>query len=45
MIMPQEKIEQLTEREMEVLWQVAKGRLNKEIGADLDISLDTVKNI
>ena len=43
MIIPQEKIEQLTDREMEVLWQVAKGRLNKEISADLDISLDTVK--
>lgn len=43
LIMATIKTEQLTERETEVLCQVSKGRLNKEIGAELNISLDTVK--
>lgn len=39
-----EKINSLTEREKEILCQVAEGMLNKEIAASLDISEQTVKN-
>ena len=39
-----EKIESLTDRELEVLILVAKGMFNKEIGITLDISERTVKN-
>lgn len=39
-----EKIELLTDRELEVLILVAKGMFNKEIGITLDISERTVKN-
>jgi two-component system response regulator FixJ len=34
---------ELSEREMEVLGHVVRGRMNKEIAADLDINLRTVK--
>ncbi|MDR3458135.1 MAG: response regulator [Verrucomicrobiae bacterium] len=34
---------ELSEREMEVLSHVVRGRMNKEIAADLDINLRTVK--
>ena len=36
--------EALTEREEEVLLAVARGRTNTEIGAELHISLSTVKS-
>ena len=39
-----DKIELLTDRELEVLILVAKGMFNKEIGITLDISERTVKN-
>lgn len=39
-----EKIELLTDRELEVLIQVAKGMFNKEIATSLNISERTVKN-
>lgn len=39
-----DKIEELTKRELEVLIEVANGKLNKEIGNDLKISERTVKN-
>ena len=39
----QQRFESLTAREMEVLEQVLLGRLNKQIGGDLDISERTVK--
>jgi DNA-binding NarL/FixJ family response regulator len=35
--------EKLTERELQVLKEVAKGKRNKEIGAALSIAEDTVK--
>ena len=35
--------EKLTERELEVLGQIATGKRNKEIGAELGIAEDTVK--
>lgn len=38
-----ERIETLSPREKEVMWLVAKGRLNKIIAADLDISMRTVE--
>ena len=37
------KMEQLTKREMEILTQLAKGSLYKEIADHLNISLDTVR--
>jgi DNA-binding NarL/FixJ family response regulator len=40
---PRQPIEQLTEREEEVLAQVARGRTNSEIASDLYITLSTVK--
>ena len=39
-----EKSRALTKREMEILVQIAKGMLNKEIAINLDISERTVKN-
>lgn len=39
-----EKLESLTEREIEILIQVAGGMFNKEIANNLDISERTVKN-
>ncbi len=39
-----EKIEELTRREIEVLIEVANGKLNKEIADELKISERTVKN-
>lgn len=39
-----EKSKSLTKRELEILIQVAKGMLNKEIAINLDISERTVKN-
>ena len=39
-----DKIESLTQREMEVLIQVANGMINKEIATSLNISERTVKN-
>lgn len=39
-----EKLDFLTEREKEILCQVAEGMLNKEIAASLNISEQTVKN-
>ncbi len=39
-----EKLEQLTDREAEVLVEIAKGLLNKEIAMNLNISERTVKN-
>lgn len=41
--MQQAKTEKLTERETQVLWLLANGKLNKEISAELTISIDTVK--
>jgi len=38
-----ERFDSLTTRELEVLEQVLLGRLNKQIGGDLDISERTVK--
>ena len=35
--------EQLTAREMQILYLLAEGKLNKEIGALLTITIDTVK--
>jgi DNA-binding NarL/FixJ family response regulator len=35
--------EKLTQRELDVLKEVAKGKRNKEIGAELSIAEDTVK--
>ncbi|MBR6769717.1 MAG: response regulator transcription factor [Lachnospiraceae bacterium] len=40
----QEKIKSLTKRELQVLIQVADGKFNKEIAANLKISERTVKN-
>ena len=40
----QDKIDLLTNREIEVLIQVANGMFNKEIANSLDISERTVKN-
>jgi len=37
-------VQTLTDREREVLLLIAGGRSNQEIGADLGISLDTVKS-
>jgi NarL family two-component system response regulator LiaR len=37
------KLEQLTKREMEILTQLAEGKLYKEIADQLHISIDTVK--
>ncbi|MES2005331.1 MAG: LuxR C-terminal-related transcriptional regulator [Bacteroidota bacterium] len=37
------KAELLTEREWQILRLLAEGKLNKEISASLNISLDTVK--
>ena len=42
--MDRDKVESLTRREMEVLIQVAKGMINKEIATLLQISERTVKN-
>lgn len=39
-----EKVESLTNREIEVLTLIAEGKLNKEIGSQLNISERTVKN-
>lgn len=39
-----DKIEELTKRELEVLIEVANGKLNKEIANELKISERTVKN-
>ena len=39
----EERLARLTHREREVLGHVIAGRLNKQIAADLDISLKTVK--
>lgn len=36
-------LDQLTEREAEVLFFLCKGYLNKEISAELGITIDTVK--
>ena len=33
----------LTERELQILWLLTDGKLNKEIAVELLISLDTVK--
>lgn len=38
------KVESLTRRELEVLVQIANGRINKEIATSLNISERTVKN-
>lgn len=38
-----ERIETLSPREREVMWLVAKGKLNKVIASDLDISMRTVE--
>jgi LuxR family maltose regulon positive regulatory protein len=35
--------ETLTERELQILWLLTDGKLNKEIAVELLISLDTVK--
>ena len=40
---PAQPIDQLTEREEEVLLTVARGRTNAEIAAELHISLSTAK--
>jgi DNA-binding NarL/FixJ family response regulator len=34
----------LTDREREVLWEIADGRTDKEIARSLDIALSTVKS-
>ena len=39
-----DKIDELTKRELEVLIEVANGKLNKEIANELKISERTVKN-
>jgi DNA-binding NarL/FixJ family response regulator len=39
----QEKIEILTPREKEIMEQLAKGNLYKEVAHDLEISLNTLK--
>jgi DNA-binding NarL/FixJ family response regulator len=39
-----EKIEKLTNREREILAQIAEGLLNKEIASNLNISERTIKN-
>ena len=36
-------VEKLTKKEQEILQFLVKGNLNKEIGNELDIALDTVK--
>jgi DNA-binding CsgD family transcriptional regulator len=38
-----ERVEQLTQREHEVLQQVVAGRMNREIAERLDISIKTVE--
>lgn len=38
-----ERLGRLSAREREVMIQVVRGRLNKQIAADLDIALQTVK--
>jgi two-component system response regulator FixJ len=38
-----DQFKELSEREMEVLGHVVRGKMNKEIAADLDINLRTVK--
>jgi DNA-binding NarL/FixJ family response regulator len=40
---PARKIEHLTPRECEVLQLVAEGRANKQIAADLDVSIKTIE--
>ncbi|MEO8171577.1 MAG: helix-turn-helix transcriptional regulator [Sediminibacterium sp.] len=35
--------EELTDREIQILWELADGKLNKEISSSLNISIDTVK--
>lgn len=42
-VMVQAMKEQLTPREIQILWELVDGKLNKEIGASLDISIETVK--
>jgi two-component system NarL family response regulator len=38
------ELPRLTQRELEILQRVAKGKLNREIGAELFISENTVRN-
>ncbi len=42
--MSKNRTEALTAREIEILEHLAKGKLNKEISIELEITLDTVKN-
>ena len=39
----QERLARLTQRERDVMERVVRGRLNKQIAAELRISVDTVK--
>jgi len=41
---PRAKLAQLTDRELEVLIEIARGRSNKEIGVKFDISVRTVES-